>query len=321
MPKISVVVPIYNVSQYIEKCVRSLMEQTLNDIEYIFVNDCSPDNSIEILNNTLQDYPQRRPYVKIIHHDVNCGLTSARNSGLALASGDYVVHCDSDDWVDSTMYEELYLKAIEDNADVVYSDIRMIFKNYSKIYTAAPFASEKSAMIKNYISSAWTCLVNMIVKRDIYTKYNLVSPIHLCYCEDFWLSVRLLHYANKITYLNKSFYNYNRINETSIVHKLNKRSEKEEQTAYLETIDFFTREGCIECYEKEMSWRILKSKQELILDVDYHNEFLEIYPISHNYIWTCPYINWKLKFFMWLLVNNMNAFLCLILRTRTILGR
>jgi glycosyltransferase involved in cell wall biosynthesis len=297
------------------------MEQTLEDIEYVFVNDCTPDDSIEILANIIKDYPQRLPYVKIIHHEINRGLTSARNSGLFEASGDYVTHCDSDDWVDPTMYEELYLKAIEDDADVVYSDIRMIFKSENLVYAAASFATEKTILMKNYISSAWTCLVNMIVKRDVYIKNNLSSPTHLCYCEDFWLSVRLLHYANKISYLHKAFYNYNRTNETSIVHKLNKKTEKDEQTAYLETIDFFTEQGCVHDYEKELSWRVLKSKQELILDVDCHEEFLCLYPNSHKYIWTCPYINWKLKVFMWMLKNNMKVSINFILKMRNKLGR
>ncbi len=321
MPKISVIVPIYNVSPYIEKCVRSLMEQTLEDIEYVFVNDCTPDNSIEILKKTIMDYPQRLPYVKVVHHEVNRGLTSARNSGLFVASGDYIVHCDSDDWVDSTMYEELYLKAIDDDADVVYSDIRMIFKNEHMVYSAALFSTEKSVLMKNYISSAWTCLVNMIVKRDLYVKNKLSSPTHLCYCEDFWLSVRLLHYANKISYLHKAFYNYNRINEASIVHRLNKKTEKEEQTAYLETIDFFTKQGCINEYEKELSWRVLKSKQDLILDIDRHTEYQCIYPNSHKYIWTCPYIDWKLKIFMWMLKQNMEVILNIILKVRNKLKR
>lgn len=321
MPKVSVIVPIYNVSLYVEKCARSLMEQTLEDIEYIFVDDCTPDNSLQILEETIKDYPHRQRQIKIVRHEVNRGLTSARNSGLSCVTGDYVAHCDSDDWVEPTMYEKLYNKAVEDNADVVYSDIRMAFKNDSEIYTAATYSVDKIQLIRNYISSNWTCLVNMVAKHDLYKKNNLKSPIHLCYCEDFWLSVRLFHYAKKISYYNEAFYNYNRINETSIVHRLNKKTEKDEQKAYLETIDFFSKEACLDCYEKELSWRILKSKQELVLDVDEHDKFGEIYPDAHRYIWSCPYINRKLKVFMYLLVKDFRWLLNLILKTRVILGR
>jgi glycosyltransferase involved in cell wall biosynthesis len=111
MYKISVVVPVYNVAKYIERCVCSLMEQTLNDIEYIFVNDCTPDNSIEILKQTLKRYPHRKYDVKIIHHCHNQGPFETRNSGLVVATGEFISYCDSDDWVDVAMYESLYLKA------------------------------------------------------------------------------------------------------------------------------------------------------------------------------------------------------------------
>ena len=321
MYKISVIVPIYNVGKYIEKCAISLMEQTLDDIEYIFVNDCTPDNSIEILEKTIHKYPHRKKDVKIIHHKINKGLTSARNSGLAVAQGEYIAHCDSDDWVDVTMYESLYVKAKTENTDIVYSNIRMIFKDREDLYNAATYSEEKGIMMKNYISSVWTCLVNMLTKRDLYESNGLKSPNHLAYCEDFWLSVRLMHYAKKISYLDEAFYNYNRLNETSIVHKLNKRTEREEQTAYLETIDFFKEKGLLKEYEKELSWRVLKSKQELVLDSNRHNEFLQMFPVSHKYIMSCPYINKTLKIMMWLLTHKLGFILNDILELRKILGR
>ena len=309
MPKISVIVPVYKVEKYIEKCVCSLMEQTLDDVEYIFVDDCSPDNSIKILETTLGRYPH------------NKGLTSARNSGLAVARGEYIAHCDSDDWVESTMYEELYNKAVKENADIVYSNINMVFKDYCEVYPSAAYSEDKTVLMKNYISSVWTCLVFAIAKRELYDTHSLKSPTHLSYCEDFWLSVRLFHFARKIAYVNKAFYNYNRMNEISIVHTLNRKTEKEEQIVYLETIDFFEKEGVISDYEIELSWRILKSKQELVLDKARHKEFCEIYPISHKYIFGCPYINKKMKIMMWLLTNKMVGLLNCLLSVRRIFGR
>ena len=320
-PKISVIVPVYKVEKYIEKCVCSLMEQTLDDIEYIFVDDCSPDNSIKILETTLERYPHRVANVRIIHHDVNKGLTSARNSGLAVARGKYIAHCDSDDWVESTMYEELYNKAVKENADIVYSNIRMIYKGSEKLYKAAEFSEGKQQLMRNYISTVWTVIWNMIVKKEMYLTEKLKSPTHLSYCEDFWLSVRLFHFARKIAYVNKAFYNYNRMNETSIVHTLNRKTEKEEQTAYLETIDFFEKEGVIRDYERELSWRILKSKQELVLDKARHKEFCDIYPTSHKYIFGCPYINKKLKVMMWCLTHHCRFVVLLFVKLRNILNR
>ena len=122
MPKVSVIIPVYGVKKYIERCARSLFEQTLDDIEYIFVDDSTPDNSISILRKVLSEYPNREKQVKILHHEKNKGLAQARQTGLKIASGEYIAHCDSDDWVDVHMYEEMYNKAIEEDADVVVCD-------------------------------------------------------------------------------------------------------------------------------------------------------------------------------------------------------
>lgn len=304
--KVSVIVPIFKVEQYIERCARSLFEQTLDDMEFIFVNDCTPDKSIEILKNVIEEYPVRKPQVKILHHENNKGLTTTRNTGLAVAKGEFIVHCDSDDWVSSIMYETLYQKAFNDNADVVYCDINMVQGHKEEIYKSAQWDKDIVQLLQNYISSTWTCLVLLMAKRTLYEEHNLRSPSHISYCEDFWLTTRLLHYANKICYVPKAFYNYNRGNEQSIIHTLNPRTEKEEQIAYLETVAFFEKEGVMGHYQKQMGWRILKSKQELVLDVNRHEEFLKIYPESHNHIWDCPYINKKLKIMMWCLTHHLS---------------
>lgn len=315
-PKVSVIVPVYNVEKYLHRCIDSILSQTFTDFELLLIDDGSKDASGIICDK----YAQKDSRVQVFHKK-NGGVSSARNTGLDNAQGDYIVFCDSDDWIEPTMYEELYNKAVVDNADIVYCNIKMIFSNYDNIYNAAEFSLERKVLIGNYITSIWTCLVNMIVKRELYENNNLKSPVHLCYCEDFWLSIRLFYFAKTISYINKAFYNYNRTNESSAMHNQNKKSERDEQTAYLETIAFFSKQGCINNYERELSWRILKSKQELVLDNNRFDEFLEIYPVSHKYVWSCPYINKKLKFMMWLLVHNMRGILNLIVKTRYIFGR
>ena len=104
--KVSILVPIYNVELYIKRCIISLFEQTYNDIEFIFVNDCTKDKSIEILNSTLQQYPQRWEQVKIISHKTNKGLAAARTTALQNATGDYVMHVDSDDFLNLDAVEK-----------------------------------------------------------------------------------------------------------------------------------------------------------------------------------------------------------------------
>lgn len=116
------IVPVYNVAPYIEKCARSLLEQTLENMEIIFVDDKTPDNSIEIINSLLDNYPSRKSQTKIIHKRKNEGLAAARKDGILAATGEYIIHCDSDDWADTTLYRTLYEKAKETGADIVICD-------------------------------------------------------------------------------------------------------------------------------------------------------------------------------------------------------
>ena len=119
MYRVSVIIPIYKVEKYIERCAISLLEQTLPDIEIIFVDDCSPDDSMRLLDSVLLKYSDLFPNIKIIHHEVNSGSAVARITGIKAAEGEYIAFCDSDDWVDKEMYAYLYSGAQASGADMV----------------------------------------------------------------------------------------------------------------------------------------------------------------------------------------------------------
>lgn len=120
-PKVSVIVPIYNVEKYLDRCLRSLINQTLTDIEIILVDDGSPDNCSKICD----DYAEKDSRIKVIHKK-NGGLGYARNSGIEIATGDFIAFVDSDDYVDIRMYENLYNVAIKNNADTVFSNFYIV---------------------------------------------------------------------------------------------------------------------------------------------------------------------------------------------------
>ena len=126
-PSVSVIIPVYKTEEYIEKCADSLFKQTLDNIEYIFIDDNSPDRSIDLLTNVLECFPKRKGQVRIIRHTANTGVSYVRNEGLYIANGEYIIYCDSDDYVDIEMYEKLYSKAKENNADIVGCDFIIEF--------------------------------------------------------------------------------------------------------------------------------------------------------------------------------------------------
>ena len=119
IPKVSVIITIYNREKYIEDCARSLFEQTLDDVEFIFVDDASTDNSVMILRELLKNYPKRMDLTRVICLENNGGRAVARQIGIDNSIGDYVIHVDSDDWIDLDMLEKLYEKAKETDADIV----------------------------------------------------------------------------------------------------------------------------------------------------------------------------------------------------------
>ena len=124
MPKVSVIIPVYNCEAFLQECIDSLCAQTLSEIEMIFVCDASPDNSLSI----LRDAEKKDERIRVIAFEENRGVSAARNAGLEMASGDYVIFCDSDDWIEPEMYERLYQMAQENDADIAFC---RVFKDYA----------------------------------------------------------------------------------------------------------------------------------------------------------------------------------------------
>jgi len=215
--KVSVCIPVYGVEKYIEKCARSLYEQTMRDgIEFIFVNDCTKDRSIEILEQVLAEYPHRKEQTRIIHHKKNRGLIAARNTGLSYASGEYIIHCDSDDWVELDMYEKMYNAAKENDADMVYCDY---FENISsgkqKIITI-PQYNCCDTLLKNILSGKVHCsLCNKLFKKDIVLADDIYAPDDICLSEDFLRVSQMLLKCKKVAWYSESFYHYFRERENS----------------------------------------------------------------------------------------------------------
>ena len=222
MPKVSVIIPVYGVGKYIERCARGLFEQTLDDIEFIFVNDCTPDNSIIILETTLAKYPKRIPQTQIINFNKNKGAAKARETGIKMATGEYIIHCDSDDWVDCTIYEKLYNKAIETNSDIVICDM---YESNGYIHTLYPqrVKSQKKSYLADLISRTTTCsLCNKLVRRKIAQNTSIISPIsHML--EDQLLCVQYVYLASTLSYLPEPLYFYF-VNTQSICHHISEDS-------------------------------------------------------------------------------------------------
>lgn len=207
MPKISIVVPVYGVEKYIERCARSLFEQTLNDIEYIFVDDCTPDDSISILNKVLMEYPERINSTKIVKMSKNSGLPAVRKYGVSLAKGDYIIACDSDDYVEKEMYEIMFNMAKNNDLDLVQCDIEVVDDEKSLYAISSKKAQLSSEELKTMIidGDISNSLCNKLVKYSIYHNPELQFPTRNI-DEDNVLSVQLAYFSSKLGYINEPYY-------------------------------------------------------------------------------------------------------------------
>ena len=249
MPKISIIVPVYNVEIYIDKCLKTLTEQTLRDIEIIIVNDGSLDKSEEIIEKYVKENPTKIKY----YEKENGGLSSARNYGLEYATGEYIAFLDSDDYVETNMYEEMYNLAKKENADMVECDFIWEWEYGKKIFDKRREYKTKEEMMKKPRVVAW----NKIYKREIINKYKIRFPEGLIY-EDMEFFYKLLPHLNKISYINKYFVHYTQ-REDSIT---NKQTQKVEDIfKILDSIfDYYIDQNLYNKYKKElkyMSRRIL----------------------------------------------------------------
>ena len=198
MPKVSVVVPVYNVEKYLERCLDSLVKQTLDDIEIIVVNDSSPDESQKIIDKYVQRYPNKVfSYMK-----PNGGLSDARNFGMSKMNGDYFGFVDADDYVEETMFENLYETAIKEDADLISCDFYWAYPDYLKKSIDGPYSNEKELLV-NMMPTVW----NKLYKKKWYDQLDIKFPIGLRY-EDSSFSIRIAPFINKIAYVNEPLIYY-----------------------------------------------------------------------------------------------------------------
>ena len=242
MPKVSVIVPIYNVEKYLEKCINSLLSQTLEDIQIILVNDGSKDNS----GNIAKEYEQNNKDRVIYVEKENGGLSDARNYGLKYATGDFIAFLDSDDYIEKNAYEEMYNKAIEENADYVECDFIWEFPNKIRIDKQYPYKNKKE-MLSFVRVVAW----NKLIKRQLITDNNLEFPKGLRY-EDVEFTYKLIPFINKFTYVDKPFIHYVQ-REGSIANVQNERTA-EIFTVLDNVIEFYKKNNIYEKYRDELEY-------------------------------------------------------------------
>ena len=265
-PQISILVPIYNVSSFIERCAHALFCQTFPDIEYVFVDDGTPDDSIIKLAKVIEQYPQRKEQVKIVIHPVNRGLAAARNTAIDNSSGTYLLQVDSDDWIEPDMVELLYHKAIETRADVVVCDYFTEGNGTARVTKDAVFNDmnkNRNAIIISSHSKA--SIWNKMIKREIYNRCHRL-PQGLNYNEDRYIVVQLYFLTDKIAKVDKPLYHYVTNNATSITAQNRSRKHFENTFTCWDLLsDFLWEHGASEEQKNLLDVEKIKRKASLMI--------------------------------------------------------
>ena len=264
MKSVSVIVPFYNVENYIEKCLQTLVGQTLDDIEIILVNDGSKDRSKIVVDKFLKQYPEKIVYLE----KENGGLSDARNYAIPYAKGEYIAFLDSDDYVEKTMYKDMYELAKKEDSDMVECDFYWEYPDKKKEDVGTVYNGKKE-MLEKVRVVAW----NKLIKKEILDEYKIIFPKGLRY-EDVEFTYKLIPYLDKVSFLKKPCVHYIQ-REGSISNNQNERN-KEIFDVLEHVIDFYKENNLYDEYKDELEYvyiryafcssllRIVKIKDEFV---------------------------------------------------------
>ena len=287
--KVSVIIPIYKVEPFIARCAESLFKQSMQEgIEFIFVNDATPDSSISILQERLRSFPERREQVVLLEHVANQGLPAARNTGLRAAQGEYVFHCDSDDYVEPEALEKMYQATQEHEADFLWCDWFLSFKQNERYMKQPGYATALEAL-KATLSGAMKYNVwNKLVKRQVYTDNGIRFPEGHGMGEDMTM-IRLLACARKVCYLPEAFYHYVRLNTeafTQMGGSVRKQQHLDDLRYNVSRTMDFVRERFGNQLDQELAFFMLDAKFPFLISdqKESYRRWKEWFPEAHPYI-------------------------------------
>lgn len=250
--KVSIIIPVYDVEQYIHECIDSVLAQTFTDFELILVDDCSPDSCPKICD----EYAKRDIRVKVIHKPKNEGLPQARKTGFENSSGGYIQFIDSDDWIEKNMLEKMYLMALSEGYDMVCCDWYQNGVTSIISYEKMPVLSDDFiANIKTAVlgRNAGCVVWNKLVKREVYGKIHFPQ---LSNGEDSYITTQTLFFSKKIGYVNIALYHY-RYNLFSLANhpKLARKRYLERLENYMQICGFLrkTHGGDLRLFEPELT--------------------------------------------------------------------
>lgn len=218
--KISILIPIYKVEKYIRRCAESIFRQTYLDLEIIFVDDASPDNSLSILKDTIQSFPSRSNQIRIITNVRNKGLSYVRNISIKAATGEYVFFVDSDDYIEPNTIALMTDNIGKTNADIIIGNYIVHEHKGSKKIRHEKFKNKRDAVLNILSLKSPHHVFNILIRRTLFFNHHIQALEGVNYGEDHQIMTQAVYYAKKISFLNDFTYHYDCTNEESYINSL-----------------------------------------------------------------------------------------------------
>ncbi|MBD5441856.1 MAG: glycosyltransferase family 2 protein [Treponema sp.] len=320
-PKISVLIPVYKVEKYVGRCLRSLFANTIiADCEVIIVNDCSPDDSMKVVADVLEEFPAFAKNVVLRSHDCNRGLAAARNTALLQAHGKYIICVDSDDWVEPDYLEKLYVEAENSGADIVGCDLVREYKHRKEIFPI-PLKKTSDENLRYLLLGAIPGWLHVkFIRASLFQNYERYWIDGINMCEDLLVSAKLFYYAKKISYVSKVLYHYECSNTASLSLSLSENKIKEIKLAYNELYKFLVEKGKRDRFQDELivcqfrlaNWILLSS-------VDIDKSYFDIF--SKQKFYKNKYFSKFQKIYLFLCYHKLYFFPYFFIKLRRIRDR
>lgn len=284
--KVSIIIPVYRVEKYIARCCASLFGMRLDGVEFLFVDDASPDGSIAVMRDVLKQYPSRAPYVRVLSHEKNKGVACARNTGLDAATGDYIAFVDADDWVEPDMFEKMYRLAKQHQLDIVGCDWYLEFE-HSKRYLKQPPCDNPQDCLRAMLAGEMRWFLwSFIVSRSLYVQHGIRFIGGANIGEDMAVLIRCFSFARSYRHVEEALYHYVRYNSGSLTN-INAQKQMEMGKLNVDAVVDFIHGRYGSEYEKELDFLKLNVKFPLLItdETSCYETWNSCFPEANRSIW------------------------------------
>ena len=301
MEKVSILIPVYKAEKYIGQCLRSVFGQTYENIEFVLVNDATPDGSMDVVQQVMQDYPQRQDQVVIVENERNSGIAYTRNVLLNTATGDYVYYVDSDDFIEPDTIETLVTTAIENDADIVRCNYFEYANGVSTPVLRSTDRDEDGLLSeclrgKNKMNAMWL----LLIRRQLFTHHHLSFTNGIDSLEDFAMTIKLFYYTNNVIETARPLYHYRFNNNLSITHDT-PLFRNQSVLAVEQIVSFLKEKGIYEKYKSQALHLMFTCKQHFLINKNIRdiNKYISTFPEANHCYKSYPYNKkQKLLFFL-----------------------